>query len=140
MDLPVVEPVAEDAFVIHLEDGPKPVRVPGHRLYVRKRRRHDEFEGGPILRPDWAKEDTVLCDVLAVGPEVGKWRKNPPRDADGNRLPRIVDRVTLGSLVAFPAYHPDKKVICRSPYCRYDFFIDAGVAEFEVIEDERNSE
>jgi len=132
MDVPTVVPISESEFVVHQDGEQHPVRVVGHRLYVRKRKRKDEFDGGIIVRPDYMKNDTVICDVLAVGPRVGEWRDNPPKDVDGNPLPNRIPKIKLGSTLAFPEFHPDKGVICRSPYCQYDFFVDSALAVLEV--------
>ena len=125
-----------DDSVCRVKIGPamRDFRVLGHWVYCRQRIGAER--AGRIIIPDAFRETSQLCDVLAVGPDVGKYRR--PHDwplsvrqlqADVRKKMRLCsfgeNEIHKGDVVLVPK--ADMNFIRRLRYAEADFLVDESI-------------
>ncbi len=101
----------------------------GHWIYLRKTERAEQIGG--IYLPDLSRDDTQVCEVIAIGDRCHMYRPPQKKFKDLVDFSRNGDiRVNTGDLVIVPETQPE--FITRSPYCDDEFMIDCALIKAVV--------
>ena len=105
------------------------LRVQGHWVYVRQCTKPDQYAGTVLYRPDKDLKRSHVCEVLAVGPEVGRRRTGRSRRTwcRVRRIPlHLSTPVTPGMFVLLPENSPHH-LLKASPFSEFEFMVDESV-------------
>lgn len=100
------------------------IHLSGHLLYVRKYLQPETFSGSTLYMPEDMQRNSLIVEVIGVGPDVGK-----PREKNallGGDVRTNTDAIEVGSAVIVPNDHP---LITKSHLDKNEFFVDAGIVE-----------
>jgi len=101
----------------------------GHWLYLRQTERAEQTRG--IYLPEMSRDDTQVCEVIAIGDRCHEYRKPQKKFKDVVDFCRNGDiRVNTGDLVIVPDTQPE--FITRSPWCDNEFMIDRDLIKAVV--------
>jgi co-chaperonin GroES (HSP10) len=122
----IKDPKSENHYIVMDEKTKTAERFlqRGHWLYVRRNERAESING--IYLPERSRDDTLCCEVIAIGAKVSQFRKYEKKMKD------VVDfcansdiDVSVGDTVVVP--ETAVEYITRSPWNEDEWMIDKGL-------------
>lgn len=131
--VPPIEIVERNKIILTLETGKRrPIELRGHWLYLRQRAHQQTYQDTLIIRPTVGQEASPVCDVIAIGPDVGK-RRDPDK-VRGHQHHQVTAQlrnpIRIGDAVLVPNHvtgHPWGILAVPDSFC--DVFVDEDVIE-----------
>ena len=103
------------------------VKLLGHNVYLRQCKKPDTYAGTGLFRPDKDVERSHVCEVLAVGPEVGKPRRETKKWCATRKIARHMEApLKVGDFVMCQE-NSAHKLLFDTPFDKHEYIADEGV-------------
>lgn len=110
------------------------VLLQGTWVYVRQCEKDEELGGG-LFRAEKDAARSHVCEILAIGPWVGRPRRESRRWCHRRRIPKhTASDWKVGDLAILPDIASDGMLL-NSPYSKYEFFVDESQILAKVVDD-----